>query len=607
MPGSKTIRAELLKYYSILILGIMLLFSLGFYFYATSTIRRNVVQAFEDLDQSQSKFLDDQVRNMDAFSMSLIFSDRVRQELLKSRTSMTYADNQIRKDLLTLNALVYEMLGPFRSFWQLNCYSLDGSILGVGNDPFITRTDPLLLLNAPLVARSLVGKGKKEVFLEKASATNPFTRRKSEAAVISLSRAFRDGDGIGPVRAVLEIQNKAEELFGEMQSAMTRRSMALYVFGSAGELVFPYEDPPDPKTLAPFRPAILQETAAMGHFPAVDRRDNRNVLVFFSKSDYTHWTVALVVGQDQVLLPLKRYSFLILVLLVLTIVAAQVASYFVARRITIPIQQLHRTVREMSLTLIPAHASRNRALQLNELKELDLEFQELCIRLKKSMEESVLLRAQEAEARWLSLQARMNPHFLYNILSTISAMAEEKLDSEIVTVCEDLSQMLRYTCDDSASMVLLGDELDHTMKFLGLMKTRFGSRLAFDVSVPERMRSIPMPKLILQPIVENSIKHDGCAVPPLRIAVSGEGSAGAWCITVRDNAGGFRPDTLNAIRRKVSDFDTREDAAGLGVGGMGIANIYSRLRMKFGEHAVLRIENADGGGAVVTFGRSAGG
>jgi two-component system, sensor histidine kinase YesM len=604
MPGSGTIRAELLKYYSLLILGIMLLFAIGFYFYATSTIRRNVVQAFEDLDQSQSKFLDDQIRDMDAFSMSLIFSDRVRQELLKGRMSLTYTDNQIRKDLLTLNALVYEMLGPFRSFWQLNCYCVNGTLLGVGNDPFITRTDPRVLLKTPPIERSLIGKGEKELFLVKASAANPFTRTRSGVAAISLSRAF--GEGLGPARAVLEVQNKAEEVFGELQSVTAKRNTMLYVFGSEGELVFPFEGTQDPAVTEPLREAILHQAGAVGHFLTVDRRDNRSTLVFFSRSEYTGWTVTLVVGQDQVLLPIKRYSFLILILFVLTIVAAQTLSFFVARRITIPIQQLHRSVSEMSLTLIPQHARRNRALRLNELKELDLEFQELCIRLKKSMEESVLLRAREAESRWLSLQARMNPHFLYNILSTISSMAEERLGAEIVTVCEDLSQMLRYICDDSASMAFLEDELDHTMKFLSLMKTRLGGRLTFDVEVPAEMRSISVPKLILQPIVENSIKHGGSGAAPLRIAVTGAGTAGSWRITVRDNAGGFSPEKLDAILQKVSHFDPQNETVDLSAGGMGINNIYCRLRMRYGETAILRIENTAGGGAEVTFGRSAG-
>jgi sensor histidine kinase YesM len=132
------------------------------------------------------------------------------------------------------------------------------------------------------------------------------------------------------------------------------------------------------------------------------------------------------------------------------------------------------------------------------------------------------LQNQEMQSRMLALQAQMNPHFLYNSLQALQAMADEGMNDEIAVMCQSMADILRYISSDSAQKVPLADELKHTRDYLRCMEIRYQGDLSYEIDVPEALDGVPVPKLCVQLLAENAIKFTTTRRPPYRIAIRGE-------------------------------------------------------------------------------------
>jgi sensor histidine kinase YesM len=169
-----------------------------------------------------------------------------------------------------------------------------------------------------------------------------------------------------------------------------------------------------------------------------------------------------------------------------------------------------------------------------------------------------------------ALQAKINPHFLFNTLNSIASLISENPAAAESTV-EKLSELFRYTLQRSGNAtVRLSEEMEIVRSYLEIEKVRFGDRLRFDIRADESLNDFQIPPLLIQPLVENSIKH-GIANEPLGGSVEVEAKRGAasCVISVTDSGKGFDP--------------KGEDP------GFGLKSIRERLNLAYGERASLRV------------------
>lgn len=181
-----------------------------------------------------------------------------------------------------------------------------------------------------------------------------------------------------------------------------------------------------------------------------------------------------------------------------------------------------------------------------------------------------------AEARYASLESRVQPHFLFNTLNSIAALVREN-PAEAERMIERLSALLRYSLDsDRAEVVPLGEELRVVVEYLEIERVRFGPRLRYRIDVDEGARAFRVPALSIQTLVENSVKY---AIGPRReggeIGVTARVSNGELRIEVSDDGPGFEP------------------AASLKP-GHGLELVRNRLESIFGSAASLEIASRDG-------------
>jgi signal transduction histidine kinase len=191
--------------------------------------------------------------------------------------------------------------------------------------------------------------------------------------------------------------------------------------------------------------------------------------------------------------------------------------------------------------------------------------------LHRRMQESERLAA-EAELR--ALRAQINPHFLFNSLNSIACFIRSR-PAEAEAVTENLAELFRYSLRASAQpAVTLADELESVQTYLAIEKARFRERLLVSVHASEQLRGARVPSLLLQPLVENAVKHGmQQSLDECRIEVRAECDQGEVRVGVTDSGPGFTSTDLDTVLGR----------------GTGLANVRDRLRHLFGEAASLSI------------------
>ena len=191
------------------------------------------------------------------------------------------------------------------------------------------------------------------------------------------------------------------------------------------------------------------------------------------------------------------------------------------------------------------------------------------------------LRVQLADARLDALRAQLDPHFLFNTLNAVSALVERD-PRGVRRMISRLGELLRHTLESATDEQPIARELELLDRYLDIMRVRFGDRLRVTLDVAEDARDALVPNLLLQPLVENAIKH----------AVAPREAGGTIGITVQ-RAG----DQLRVwIRDDGPGPDASEQPAGAGV---GLRNTRARLAALYGGNQRLDLRTAEGGGAIV--------
>jgi two-component system, LytTR family, sensor kinase len=198
--------------------------------------------------------------------------------------------------------------------------------------------------------------------------------------------------------------------------------------------------------------------------------------------------------------------------------------------------------------------------------------------------ESAQLEAQLAEARLDALRRQLDPHFLFNTLHAISSLVERD-PRGVRRMISRLSELLRHSIEGANEQEIpLRRELDLLQRYVEIMQVRFQGRLQVETHVPGELLDAMVPNLVLQPIVENAIKHGVSKIEEAgRIEISAERSGGALLLRVRDNGPGPGSDRAVPVDEE---------------GGLGLRNTRERLQQLYDDQQHFTIRAADGGGTI---------
>lgn len=431
-----------------------------------------------------------------------------------------------------------------------------------------------------------------------------FWGRAGAPSMISVFRPILDWNYIAPI-AIAEVQIPLQTLT-DLVSGESTSGLYKFIYTGDGELVV--------RENAEGRDHIATEVMRLiGESP--DRRgvlyfqpDKRpKQILFFSKFQYSDWTLVMGESVQALRRPVNKVSTLFLLSIITVIVALSISFFYIAKRVTRPLDTLVRTIN----SAVPPDASGGEPSQdrksVDEFESISSTFDSIFQKLQRSMDENRTAKSEELKAHFIALQSQIDPHFLYNILSIISAESRLRKADGITEMCRELTSMLRYISVFNERTVTLADELGHVRSYLNLMQIRFEDQLQYSILQAPGMRldRIKVPRLILQPIVENCFRHAFKRIsPPWKLELSFSSDGDRWRASVGDNGGGIDEKQQYAIFFAISEFmiDPAQHIEAVRFGGMGLVNCVVRLKMSGSNQSVFEIGKSHLGGAEITIG-----
>ena len=234
-----------------------------------------------------------------------------------------------------------------------------------------------------------------------------------------------------------------------------------------------------------------------------------------------------------------------------------------------------------------------------ETHELEQVFDRLMLRLRDSTANELSLREGTLQAQLSALQTQINPHFIYNTLNIISAKSMEKGNYEVIEICDQFAEMLRYSTDTRSRTATMAEEISNVRNYLNLAKARYEENLEFVIDVPENLNEITVPKLTLQPLVENAITHGFDGINVLRkLSVTGQICDGQLILEIRDNGNGFSEEMLRALRDRIREIEAGKVSIEESGGHIGLIN--TCLRLHYYSNGQVHVSIRNDGGAVIT-------
>lgn len=314
--------------------------------------------------------------------------------------------------------------------------------------------------------------------------------------------------------------------------------------------------------------------------------------IAYQYSQGRHWLYVIAIEYNHIFQNIIVLSnTLILALVILLLLALFVTNRLIAS-ITQPLDLLVAYMQQSEPAGIQPPRNQKLAERGDEFGYLYRNFSLLVSRIDRYVSEDYKKRLLLKDYQYRSLQSQINPHFLYNTLASINWLAKRSGQKDISTMVEALSHLMRYSISKSeATSITLRQEIDIVKDYIDIQSIRFGEGLQFELDVEEDLYPCALPRLTLQPIVENCMNYAVGATEHtcvVRVEAHSEGDCIRLCVS--DNGPGLNSEDFEKLT------SWKKSPHGLGI---GLKNINERIKLCFGEEYGMSFENNPGGGLKV--------
>ena len=406
--------------------------------------------------------------------------------------------------------------------------------------------------------------------------------------VISMSRAVEITVGGSTEQAVLLIEMAYQGLEEVLDEVTLGNGGYIYLMDSKGEIIWH----PKYELIASGR--VKENNLVAAGYDDGSREEVFNgtrQTVVTKTVGYTGWKlVGVIKGTGISLNMLKTRLFIVFVILLIIFIVILINSY-ISFRVTNPIRELEKSVKALEEGNLDADIYMGGSY---EVQHLGKSVQDMKFRIKGLMQDIVNEHEEKRKSEFDSLQAQINPHFLYNTLDIIVWQIENEKQSEAVHTVTALARFFRLSLGKGKNIVTVKDEIDHVKNYLMIQHMRFKNKFDYEFDIAEDVLELPSLKLMLQPLVENAIYHgmefmDGDGM----IMVKAWREEDELYLSVADNGLGMTED-------KVETILTGKSASGNGRGsGIGVKNVNERIKLYFGEAYGLTIDSEPDEGTTV--------
>lgn len=509
--------------------------------------------------------LEKELKNIEEISYSLMTDNKIQKNLVEVKENANpYQRYQLENELWDL---LTDYVGSSKYIHSIHLFDVNGDEYRAGG------------YTSPIISEQ---KNEWIAIGERSNGANQWITETDSNKIFAIRKIRRHQNLSLETLGTLLIQVNLDKIVED--SASTNNKMTSNMMISSGNNPFFYN-------------GLFHEIEKIPYLPntkvgyQIQTLDGEKYFITHTTSSYVDWIYWNIVSFDTIISKVKTTKYvMIAIFLLLNLVVLLMAILF-SSKLTKPIEQLVFAMKNVQ----KGDLSINNTLQPVESKDevgiltdhFILMIDRINTLIKENYEKQLLIKDTEFKA----LQAQINPHFLYNTLESINWQAKMNQQTDISSMVESLGYLLRNAISVKNDVVLLEEELFIVSHYIRIQKYRYGDRLIFHETISPVTKKCYIPKLMIQPLVENAIHYAlEMMIEPCEIKVSGYLQESNLHITVEDDGPGMEEELLAKVRKQ--EVKTRGT-------GIGLYNIDSRIKLLYGEEFGLTIKSKSGMGTQV--------
>ncbi|MGG4095950.1 cache domain-containing sensor histidine kinase [Paenibacillus lautus] len=395
--------------------------------------------------------------------------------------------------------------------------------------------------------------------------------------------------------ALMAIDVKLDSILAICDQLYAKGEEQLYLIDDKGSIIYG----PDPQQ----RGQRLDDPVLMGKIAQADNGyyDGKDAMIVYEKLDlpYAPWTLVKQIPHQTLYKHSTELTSINAIIAILALFIVIFGTLWISIRITKPIKQLTSYMNQVKTGRLDVDIE---VTSPDEIGILSRRFRTMMDTINNLILREYRLEIANKTNQLKALQAQIDPHFLYNSLQSIGTLALQHNVPRIYSLLSSLANMMRYNMRNSEGKVTLQDEINHVRLYLELQKQRFRDQLDITWDLDPESLTAPVPKMILQPIVENYFKHGMNTHAGVgHISISSLISEDRRLIVVVENNGSSIEEAeLASIRSKLATAYGHPDRHDAGNDSIGLLNVLMRLNLYSDNKAGLTIENVVPHGVRVT-------
>jgi two-component system, sensor histidine kinase YesM len=547
------------------------LFSLTVLHYVYRIYDRQIYEKASEVLGMSSITIENELKELEQLTYTVVTDEQIQSSLRQLRSNPTPYQKQLLNNKI-LNRLV-AFAGAEKYVYSMVLMDANGGVMTAGNREGVAKSlqDQLKTL--------AINAGGSNAWLTQGSKNSLLAVRQLKSYTGSTFTLENLG--------TLVIRIRFDRIIKDSTSLNTGEGQLIVADAASGLAIYPAE--PILKTQE------LSEEVGRPEAYRTAKYQGGTYFVAKTNSSYMDWTYINATPFNAMFKQITLVKKLVVVIFAGLLLLGLLLGYRLARSIVRPIAKLTQKMRqiekgdldnleEQSLGAVSLTAQ-------DEVSQLNRTFKMMIRRIKELIDENYAKQLVIRETELKALQAQINPHFLYNTLESINWLAKVNKQAKISEMVEALGYLLRSSIGLKKPLITLEKELSIVQSYITIQKTRFEERLIFDMDIPKDLQDALIPKLTLQPLVENAIRYAlEPNIEPCTITISVSCRENELDLQVRDNGPGMTAEFIRDLQQ--GRIQTRGE-------GIGLENISERIKLVFGQEWGTEIESRPGEGTTI--------
>ncbi|MDF2883996.1 MAG: hypothetical protein K0R54_4562 [Clostridiaceae bacterium] len=567
------LRYQLILSYIPIFIVCLLIINLVLYYFMVNTLKMNSSEFVNETVKIISRDITKNLNQYDEISSSIAFDENL-SGLLSGKIN----DYNYYIDSNKVNQKLYYFTQNSLDLKSIFVYPLNGTNVIRSNDNIIYN-DMNYIDNKHF--KSLASNAKTKVW-----STSPVAGYDPDGG--NYLYFLRSIPNFGVSYGLIQMQIDEESIFNIYKDSSFGKDSTIFIIDENGNII----SHPNKKTISTRIETSLNEKINQNSGSFTIELEGKNYMIVYNTIPSAKWVliakipINYIESNNQWLLTINLIIFIISLIFVILI------SVWVSSKIASPLERIGRAMKRLEKGDFEVRLDYD---SNNEMGEIYKRYNSMSVEIKNLMEDIREEEKKKKEAYIKVLQAQIKPHFLYNTLFTVKCLAAINKQPQIEEILDSLIKLLMASISKGGEFVSVYEEIEYIKNFALIQKYRFGDKFKIIFNISSEIQNYIVPKLIIQPIIENAIVHGMDAeINFIEINIEGRVEGEDVVFRIRDNGKGIDADKINMMLQ-VPENNNKNS-----FNGMGIKNVNERIKLYFGDqYGLYYLSNIENGTEVI--------